>query len=67
LSESDLGRIRSALLLCGPCAGDVAASPAAGCAAALGCPAADFDQDQCLSAGELTRLIDAILTGASCP
>jgi hypothetical protein len=62
LTASDIGRINSTILRCGPCEGGVPGGIATGCAALLnGCPPADFNTDGCLRASELSRANQNIL------
>jgi hypothetical protein len=69
VDSADLAKIRSTMLRCGPCPGGVPGGVAAGCAAASGgCPAADYDSDGCLRAGDLTRVVSNLFEDPTgCP
>jgi hypothetical protein len=65
VNSTDLNRLRSTLLRCGPCGGEPGA-PAAGCTAfANGCVAGDFDHDGCVRASDLTRVVANVLDDPS--
>jgi hypothetical protein len=62
LTASDIGRINSTILRCGPCEGGIPGGVAAGCEGRPGgCPEADFNADGCLRASELGRANQNIL------
>jgi len=62
VTASDIGRINTTMLLCGPCPGGVAGGVATGCAGfRAGCTAADFNLDGCVRASELGRANHNIL------
>lgn len=62
LTASDIGRINSTILRCGPCPDNIPGGVASGCETLVnGCPGADFNSDGCLRASELARANQNIL------